>query len=210
MSVRSAHGFVPPLQFIEIMSFTSMLVVSSSIVGEDECSQKYAIKSNVPWPVSIEWRCSSKNIDQDRMLYSLWIWLLLWFIYRIYSIFDKSIFWMKRASKKKTHKHWTVFLFHFHELNILFTFRYFIAHMLDTTFVTFIVGVFFFFSCFILFMISWAFQRLTMTKHEWTNQSDYQWFLCCTISVLNSAMEFGFLQRDLIRDTIVAVFEVDD
>lgn len=49
-----------------------------------------------------------------------------------------------------------------------------------------------------------------MTKHEWTNQSDYQWFLCCTISVLNSAMEFGFLQRDLIRDTIVAVFEVDD
>lgn len=101
MSVRSAHGFVPPLQFIEIMSFTSMLVVSSSIVGEDECSQKYAIKSNVPWPVSIEWRCSSKNIDQDRMLYSLWIWLLLWFIYRIYSIFDKSIFWMKRASKKK-------------------------------------------------------------------------------------------------------------
>lgn len=102
MSVRSAHGFVPPLQFIEIMSFTSMLVVSSSIVGEDECSQKYAIKSNVPWPVSIEWRCSSKNIDQDRMLYSLWIWLLLWFIYRIYSIFDKSIFWMKRASKKNS------------------------------------------------------------------------------------------------------------
>lgn len=117
--------------------------------------------------------------------------------------------WNEQA--KKTHKHWTVFLFHFHELNILFTFRYFIAHMLDTTFVTFIVGVFFFFfSCFILFMISWAFQRLTMTKHEWTNQSDYQWFLCCTISVLNSAMEFGFLQRDLIRDTIVAVFEVDD
>lgn len=46
---------------------------------------------------------------------------------------------------------------------------------------------------------SWAFQNWTMqkkkwTKHEWTNQSDYQWFLCCTIfCVLNSEQCNGML-----------------
>lgn len=128
---------------------------------------------------------------------------------RAYNFFS----WMNEA-KNETHKHWTFFYLIFHELNILFTLQCFIAHMLDTTFVTFIIGVFFAFILLFLHFVL-TFQSLTITKHEWTNQSDYQWFFCCIIFVLNSAMEFGFFlfssfYKDRIRDRIVAMFEVDD
>lgn len=51
MCQRSRHAFVPPLHFIEIMSFSSMVVVSGHCSLQQQkknYSQKYAIKSNVP------------------------------------------------------------------------------------------------------------------------------------------------------------------
>lgn len=82
-------------------------------------------------------------------MYSLWILSLLWFIYRnLFNAWPRpsinAYFWMKVASTRETHthkmrmrqknnnnyKHWTEFFVF--KPNILFTFRYFIAHMLDT------------------------------------------------------------------------------
>lgn len=180
MSVRSKWMVLCRLcSFIKIMSFTSMLVVSPTIVTEDEYAQKYAIKSNVPWPVSIYWveKCSLL-----RMSIKINVVVSICFEYwHCCGLFIESIqysikaFFLNETSKqrmkmKETYKHWTVFfpLCHFHELNILFTLQCFIAHMLDTTFVTFIIGVFFSL-LFFFFHFMLTFQRLTITK-TWMNE----------------------------------------
>lgn len=107
-------GYVPPLcRLSKIMSFKSMAVVSFSLLcRKKKRLQKYIIKLN--WChdkyIGIEFkRCSSKNTDQDQYMRvcTLWISVLLWFIYRFYSLNARS-----EWNENLLNKHWTIFIFH--------------------------------------------------------------------------------------------------
>lgn len=123
MGTFSMNGdaFVPPLLLSKLCHLHQC---SLSVMISGYC---VPMKRNVRKNMQLNVRsCSSKKrpIDID-LVHSLWISSLLWFIYSLYSLLNE---WNTRF----LNKHWTEFLSC--AQNALFTFRYIIAHMADTTF----------------------------------------------------------------------------
>lgn len=160
-------------------------IVLGTMFAKEECSQKTNMQLNPMChdfsPLRLMLLFQEAPINDQSCIHFEYRYCCGLFIVSIHQF--KCIVLNEWKTKKK--KNWldSVAFFHFHGLNLFYLhFKYFIAHILDTT----IVGDSFSFFLLVVMLLT-----ITTTKHEWMNE-------CWTISdcivvwfcVLNSAMEF--------------------